>query len=136
MSSSARILPVKYCETISRLQSSHIWFDTLPFAMETGTPAVPVKLTKSGEPRRPYVMTEAKKEAFEKCRQARLGKLQAPPATSEDTATQDRVQLAKEQAQCMDQAMGQPPAEPKAAPVRKKRVRLKEPRIPLRKNTG
>jgi hypothetical protein len=73
--------------------------------METGTPAVvaPVKLTKSGKPRKPYVMTEARKEAFEKCRQARLAKL---PTTSEDTTIPDRVQLAKEQAQRIDQGYG------------------------------
>jgi hypothetical protein len=51
-------------------------------------------------------MTAARKEAFDKCRQARLAKLQTYPATSEDATTPDRVQLANEQAQRIDQAMG------------------------------
>jgi hypothetical protein len=41
----------------------------------------------------------------------------------------------KEQAQRIDQAMGQPLTEPKAASVRKKQARLKEACIPLRKST-
>jgi hypothetical protein len=75
MSRSAQVRSVKYWETISRLQSSHIPFDTLLSAMETGAPAVvaPVMLAKSGKPRKPYVMTAARKEALEKMQTSAIG---------------------------------------------------------------
>jgi hypothetical protein len=71
-----------------------------------------VKLTKSGKPRKPYVMTPARKEAFEKCRLARLAKQAAPDTSSE--ALPERVQRAKDQAQRIDKAMGVPEEAPAA----------------------
>jgi hypothetical protein len=73
--------------------------------MEAETPApleAPVKLTKSGKPRKPFVMTPARREAFEKCRLARLAK--RAEAAGNVTAP-DSVQRAKEQAKRIDDAM-------------------------------
>jgi hypothetical protein len=50
-----------------------------------------IKLTKSGRPRKPYVMTQARKEAFEKCKLARLAKQTAPVAASTDLARVQRI---------------------------------------------
>jgi hypothetical protein len=75
-----------------------------------------VKLTKSGKPRKPYVMTPARKEAFEKCRLARLAKQTSPEASSETLP--ERVQFAKDQAKRIDSAMGAPEDPPSVkAPV-------------------
>jgi hypothetical protein len=64
-----------------------------------------VKLTRSGRPRKPYVMTQARKEAFEECTLARLAK-QAGPAAASTEPLLARVQLAKDQAKRIDSAMG------------------------------
>jgi hypothetical protein len=64
-----------------------------------------IKLTKSGRPRKPYVMAQARKEAFEQCKVARLAK-QAAPAAASAGPVLARVQLAKDQAKRIDSAMG------------------------------
>jgi hypothetical protein len=64
-----------------------------------------IKLTKSGRPRKPYVMTQARKEAFEKCKLARLAKQTAQVEASTEPVLA-RVQLAKDQAKRIDSAMG------------------------------
>jgi len=47
----------------------------------TATPAPgvekPAKLTKKGKPWKPYVMTDARKAAFEKCKAAKIASIQA-----------------------------------------------------------
>jgi hypothetical protein len=63
-----------------------------------------VKLTKSGKPRKPYVMTPARKEAFERCKLARLAKHASSTSSSETQP--ERLQLAKDQANRIDSAMG------------------------------
>jgi hypothetical protein len=96
-----------------------------------------VKLTKSGKPRKPFVMTPARQAAFEKCRLTRLAKRAEAGAQVADSET---VQRAKEQAQRIDDAMNVPPP-PVAAPLVRKPVAkksqpaLKEKKIPQRKNT-
>jgi hypothetical protein len=73
--------------------------------METDTVApleAPVKLTKSGKPRKPFVMTPARKEAFEKCRLARLAKC---AEVAGNATAPDNVQRAKDQAKRIDDAM-------------------------------
>jgi hypothetical protein len=54
-----------------------------------------------------------------------IGKSTEPTALS-DTGASHRVQLAKEQAQRIDQALGHAPSESKPEVKRKKRARLKE----------
>jgi hypothetical protein len=108
--------------------------------METTLPVpseVPVKLTKSGKPRKPFVMTPARQAAFEKCRLARLAKRAEARAQVADPET---VQRAKEQAQRIDDAMNvtSPPAPAPLAPkpvAKKSQPALKEKKIPQRKNT-
>jgi hypothetical protein len=108
---------------------------------ETAVPSeAPIKLTKSGKPRKPFVMTPARKEAFEKCRLARLAK--RAEAGTPAPATEN-VQRAKEQAQRIDDAMGVTPTSVPAAPSRTPRVVvpkktqpvLKEKKIPQRTTT-
>jgi hypothetical protein len=110
-----------------------------------------VKLTKSGKPRKPYVMTPARKEAFERCKLARLAKYTSSTSSSETLP--ERIQLAKEQANRIDSAMGTSDTDrvvPQVAPpkpiltraptqsgVPKQAVRFagKEKPIPVRKTT-
>jgi hypothetical protein len=102
--------------------------------METNTPVpseAPIKLTKSGKPRKPFVMTPARKEAFEKCRLARLAKRAEAGAPTPAT---ENVQRAKEQAQRIDDAMGVTPTSvPRAVVPKKPQPVLKEKKIPQRK---
>jgi hypothetical protein len=110
-----------------------------------------VKLTKSGKPRKPYVMTPARKEAFERCKLARLAKYTSSTLSSESLP--ERIQLAKDQANRIDSAMGASDTDrvvPQVAPPKpiltrtptqsgapKQAVRFagKEKPIPVRKTT-
>jgi hypothetical protein len=63
------------------------------------------QIHKEWKARKPYVMTQARKEAFEKCNLARLAKQTAPVAASTESVLA-RVQLAKDQAKRIDSTMG------------------------------
>ena len=70
----------------------------------TAKPAAPA-LTKKGVPRKPYVMTEARKQAFEKCKKARQEKLQEKKEGPIDTNPPAPVEALDPKSELLDKKM-------------------------------
>jgi hypothetical protein len=89
-----------------------------------------VKLTKSGKPRKPYVMTPAREEALEKCRLERLANKQPLKHQSVAVVTAPVVAPAKPILTCTPTL-----AKPMRRTPKSMNFAAKERRIPVRKTT-